>query len=517
MAAIGKVAAVFSASTGALEAGVERAANALRGLGGSASNLATRLGGIASSAAGSAIHGIGSAAERAAHTFFHMAESQAEVIDSNSKLADRLGLTYEELAGLKLAGDLADVSIESLAKAMVKSDVAFVRAGEGSKKAMSAIENLGISFDDLNGKTAAERFSTVADAIAEMKNPAVQAEAAVTLFGKSGASLLPLFRKGKGEIEKAAEEAKKFGLALTNVQAKNVEDMNDSFKKVSEVMKGIAGQVVANLAPAITKVTEEFVKFVGTVGGENIGTAIADALMIGAKFLARVGDYFIENLPAVFDTLQSIASLWMNVWDAGERIANLFFACWKAFEAVGNAIGAAITTVIERLLRAAAAIADWIPGLGDVADNMNDAADRWGQTAVSYSDAFSSNVQASGQAFKAVVTGAAPEFGSGVAGGLETSVDDMIAKIKAARQEAEMAAKTPIDVKQTVELMEGAKVTVEGLDGRAIDGVRQAIVDGESVQEQQLSRLERIQQAVEEWSDEAGDGGVDLIEADFAY
>ena len=50
-------------------------------------------------------------------TILSMAGAESEVIDNTSKLARRLGMTYGELSGLALAGNLAGVSMDTIGKA----------------------------------------------------------------------------------------------------------------------------------------------------------------------------------------------------------------------------------------------------------------------------------------------------------------------------------------------------------------------------------------------------------------
>jgi hypothetical protein len=219
-----------------------------------------------------------------------MAGAASESVDQLSKLSRRLGTTYSELAGLKLAGDLAGVGIEEIGKAMTKADVALVNARNGSKKASAAFATLGLSAEQLAGKSSADRFEAIATAIAKLPDSSARAAASIALFGKSGAELLPLFEDGASGIRKAREEAQQLGLALTGPQGRAVEEMNDSFTRVYYAILGIIQQVTARLAPAITGIATKFTDFVKGAGGESLGKSIVNAIIEGAKVLAAVAD-----------------------------------------------------------------------------------------------------------------------------------------------------------------------------------------------------------------------------------
>jgi hypothetical protein len=233
---------------------------------------------------------IASSAISGARSLLSYADSQSQVIDSASKMASRLGMTYGEFAGLSLAADLAGVSMDTIGKASQKAEIAFAKAAGGSKVATAAFAGLGLSVEELNGMSASERFDAIAASIAAIPAEGQRAAAAVGVFGKAGAELLPLFSGGVDGIAQARKEAERLGLALTSTQGREVEAMNDSFTMVSKTVSGITQQVVAYMAPAVRRISEAFVKMVGDIGGQTIGQRIGQGIIDGAKYLATVAD-----------------------------------------------------------------------------------------------------------------------------------------------------------------------------------------------------------------------------------
>ena len=297
----GRVNVSVTASTGGLTSGLSRADKALRGFSSGVSSIMrpfSALGSIARSTFGqlALFTGVSSAIS----SITGMAGAASESVDQLSKLSRRLGTTYSELAGLKLAGDLAGVGIEEIGKAMTKADVALVNARNGSKKASAAFATLGLSAEQLAGKSSADRFEAIATAIAKLPDSSARAAAAISLFGKSGAELLPLFEGGATGIRQAREEAEKLGLALTGPQGRAVEEMNDSFTRVYYAIQGIIQQVTARLAPAITGIAKKFTDFVKNTGGDNIGQSIGKAIIEGAKYLATVADMVVSQFRQLY-------------------------------------------------------------------------------------------------------------------------------------------------------------------------------------------------------------------------
>jgi hypothetical protein len=397
-------------------------------------------------------------ARSAVNTLTGMASAAAENVDVQSKLSRRLGMTYAELSGLKLAGDLAGVGIETIGAAMTKADLAMQKAAGGSKAANAAFATLGLSIDDLQGMSGADRFAAIAEAISALPTPAERAAAAVALFGGSGAQLLPLFEGGAGAIQQARHEAERIGLALTNAQGQNVEEMNDSFTRVYSAIQGIVQQVTAYLAPAITAIAKQFTDFVGSVGGANIGQAIGEALLHGARFLAQIGDYLIQNFGSVFQYLTQIGAQWGSVFELGNRVASFFGAVGDTLQAVFGVLILGITGPVESLITAAKTIGDALyldtSGLDSALAGMQAFNEQ-------ITDDISANGQAAYKGFRDAFAADAAPVGEAIAGPLTTTLDSFVDQARAAA--AAVDQKTQGSVRQVLETEVRATVNTDAL------------------------------------------------------
>lgn len=425
----GRVNVSVTASTGGLTSSLSRAGRSVSTFAGqvtSSLNPLRMLSSVAKSTFGQLA--LFSMARGAINTLTGMASAAAENVDVQSKLSRRLGLTYSELAGLKLAGDLAGVGIDTIGLAMTKADVAMQKAAAGSKTAKAAFATLGLTAEQLQGMSSADRFEAIASAISQLATPAERSAAAVALFGRSGASLLPLFEGGADSIRKARKEAEAFGLTLTNTQAQNVENMNDSFTRVYSAIQGIVQQVVAHLAPAITGIAQQFTDFVGSVGGANIGQAIGDALLDAAEYLAGVGDYLIANfgptLQQVFDYLSQVGGQWNAVFGFADRVAAAFTGAFQLLQSAGSAIGLVFSRAVEQLAKAGAAIASVIPGGGNAEKFLKSVQAGAGQFGDSYAKATEDSFKKSMANFNKAIYGdsSANEAGQAIATPLTDAV-----------------------------------------------------------------------------------------------
>lgn len=459
---------------------------------------------------GSIVSGVSSAVQ----SLVRFGQAQADVIDKQSKLADRLGMTYGELSGIGLAGELAGVGIDAIGAAATKADVAFVRAAEGSQTAIAAFQGLGLSIDELSGMSSAERFNAIADAIAALPTEAQRAEAAVQLFGRAGAQLLPLFNQGAGAIAEARAQAEAFGLSLTNAQGRDVEAMNDSFTLVGQAISGIVQQVTASLAPAIAAIATQFTDFVGSIGGANIGQAIGDSLLEGARYLAGVGDYIIQNLPGIWEYVSRVGSQWSSVWEFGSRVASFFKGVGDVLQAAFGVIILGISKPVEGLISAARTIGD---ALGIDTPGLDAAFAAMRSFNSTIWNGITENINSAGENFEDTFFGSAQQAGQAIAGPLTTSIDAAIARMRDSRDDIDEATRRPIEVNQNIN-MDKVKQAVQGIDSRSTEGIREMFRmmrgEGGNVQEQQLQQLQQINAGISSLSLD-GDG-VDLIEADIA-
>lgn len=369
----GRVNVSVTASTGGLTANLTKASKSVRGFQSQIQSMAGSMRTLVFIQGAQLFGSFASSALGAARSLIQVGQAAAESIDQQSKLSRRLGVTYAELAGLKLAGDLAGVGVESIATAMTKADVAFVKAQNGSKQAQSAFATLGLTTEQLGGMTSAERFEAIADAIAKLPTEAERSAAAIALFGRSGAQLLPLFEGGAASIRQARLEAEQFGLTLTGVQGRNVEEMNDSFTRVSAAIQGIVQQVVAYLAPAITGVVNKFLEFVKQAGGATIGQAIGDALMAGAEVLAGIGDWLVSGITTAFQYVSQVSADWSSTVTFMQQVVAAMRAMFDAAAVLFLATFRAAMTPMSNIIEQLARMASNLPGVaGRVAKQVAD-------------------------------------------------------------------------------------------------------------------------------------------------
>jgi hypothetical protein len=179
--------------------------------------------------------------------------------DDIQKASAKTGIAASQFGVLANAAKLADIDMNSLSTALRKMQVAVSEAGSGSRAALSAFAALGIEFKEIQRIAPQEQFLLLADRINALESPADRVRAAVELFGRAGAELLPFFEQGAAGIRKATDEITRMGGALSDEQIQKLADADEAIKRLSSSWDNFARTLTATVAPALTAVLNRLV------------------------------------------------------------------------------------------------------------------------------------------------------------------------------------------------------------------------------------------------------------------
>lgn len=181
-------------------------------------------------------------------------QNVAEGLDKIGKTADSIGTTAESLQSLRDQGELAGLSVEQVAKAMLvlQKNAGLARAG-GAAQA-EQFRSLGLSTDELTGKqlNGVEVFAKVADALKNVGSQAERSRLLTSLFGESGANLVPLLGAGGDSLRKFYDQQQRAGTLFSREQIADVEAYDDSITKLRQAWRNLTEAVVVTAAPLLT-------------------------------------------------------------------------------------------------------------------------------------------------------------------------------------------------------------------------------------------------------------------------
>ena len=232
------------------ENNIRRLGNSMQGLQGKAKNAALAFNGLKGAVAGFGAAILGSAIVGGLTA---IVKKSIDAGDELFNLQAKTGIAAKALIGLGNAAKLADVDQATLGKGLTKLSVNLVKAAEGNDGLAQKFKALGVSVKDANGQVvpADKALKQIADRFADMPDGAQKAAAAVALFGKSGADLIPLLNEGAASMDK-------FIYKVGDDFAARSDLFNDTITELGIKTQGFGLELTDALLPALQTILEVF-------------------------------------------------------------------------------------------------------------------------------------------------------------------------------------------------------------------------------------------------------------------
>jgi TP901 family phage tail tape measure protein len=335
-ATIGALRVILGADTADLDKGLKSSQTSIAAFGKSA---------------GAAFAAVAVAAAAAAVAIGAAMQNTIDDMDKLSKSSAKLGIPIEQLSALQYAASLADVSFETLSKSVAKLSRTMVdAAAKPTGEAAKAFQALGVSVKDSEGRlrSSDDVLAEVADKFSGLRDGAGKTAAAIAIFGRAGAELIPLLNDGSAGLKNMKEEAEQFGLIIDGKTGKAAEAFNDNLTRLRAAWQGIVAQATAQVLPSMVAITDAMVD---TAKNSGILATALNVVTTAIKTLVSAG----VIAGAVF---QSLAQYISTVSAAISQVASGQFAA--AFETLKGgvaSIGETATNsfgVVQRLWKGSA-------------------------------------------------------------------------------------------------------------------------------------------------------------------
>ena len=228
--------------------------------------------------------------------------------DNLSKSAQKFGTTTEELARFGHAADLSGVSIETLGKGMQRLSRNMLDAEMGLKAPQRAFDLLGISIKNADGtmKTSSQIMMEVADRFSRMEDGANKTGIAMTLFGRAGAELIPMFNAGAAGLQAMKDEADALGIVMDGNTARAAENFNDNLTRLTRVKAGLIMKITGQLLPALENLSEQMINFAND--GESV-QAVAETIGEVFQWVAKQAATLIGGIRGIRAEINSLAEV----------------------------------------------------------------------------------------------------------------------------------------------------------------------------------------------------------------
>lgn len=208
--------------------------------------------------------------------------SSLQIVDAQAKMAQSLGTTVTSMQVLERAADLSGVSMGEVQQATIQLTKRLSQAAGGTGAAAKALDRLHLSATSLQALPLDQRLEQIQVALAEYVPEAERAAVASELFG-SRAGLI-FTRVDGAALRTAAQDVNRFGVAISEVDADQIELTNDALSRMSLAGRGLANQVTVALAPALQGLSDRVADVATWFNGLSDGTKrflATSALIVG--------------------------------------------------------------------------------------------------------------------------------------------------------------------------------------------------------------------------------------------
>jgi hypothetical protein len=277
---------------GGLSGTAGKVSGGLKGLAGAAGGLSGALGSLVPLATGAGLAA--------------MAKNAIDAADDMNDLSQKTGVSVESLSKFQQAANASGTSIEGVGAAMIKLNRNLATGNDGAAEALTS---LGLSATDASGKLKSTDaiMLEVADKFAKMPGGADKTAAAMALFGKAGADMIPLLNGGSKAVTDLSA-------TMTGTFAKGADSLNDKLAALQGKLLALGVNIGTALMPALNVIADL------VMGLANAFAAMPgplQAIVGGAVALAAAFVVLAPAISAVISIAGVLAGLQIGATIAG--------------------------------------------------------------------------------------------------------------------------------------------------------------------------------------------------------
>jgi phage-related protein len=250
-------------------------------------------------AVGAAMAAIGAATAAAGKALYNMATDAAAAGDRIDKVSQSVGLSTKGFQEWDYVLSQNGADIESLKTGLNGLNNTVDDVINGNEAAARKFERLGISIDDLRGKSREEIFNMTIAGLQGVSDESEKAAIASDLLGKSAVGLAPLLNQTAESTEALKQKANELGMVMSDDAIAASVAFTDSLDTLKRTFGGIKNAIGAQLLPGLTMITDGFTGLL--TGQEDAGQKLKE----GAEEIVR---NITELIPRVLGIVSSIVS-----------------------------------------------------------------------------------------------------------------------------------------------------------------------------------------------------------------
>lgn len=251
-------------------------------------------------AIGAAMAAIGAAAVAAGKSLYNMATETAAAGDRIDKTSQSLGLSTKGFQEWEYVLSQNGMEIDSLKTGLNKLNNTVDDVNSGNTAAAEKFARLGISMDDLKGKSREDIFNMTIAGLQGVSDEGERAAIANDLLGKSAVELAPLLNQTADSTDALKQKANDLGMVMSAEAVAASVAFTDSMDNLKRTFSGVKNAIVSQLLPGFTQITDGLTALLAGQEGA------ADQIKAGAE---ETVEAIANMLPQALDIFTSLISV----------------------------------------------------------------------------------------------------------------------------------------------------------------------------------------------------------------
>ncbi|QHC36462.1 lytic transglycosylase domain-containing protein [Komagataeibacter xylinus] len=293
--------------------------------------------------------------------------------------AQRIGIMPQKLQALQGAAEEAGASAGSMTTGLRSLHDNMVDAiGGRNNEALLYFRQLRINIGSMRGgvRSVTDVLPELADKIARIREPTLQARVATQLLGAAGEELLPYLRRGSKGMQQLEADSRYLGVTnQKGVQA--AYDLQLAQTRLGMATRGLAYSIAEQAGPGLKSLLDWFTNLIAK-NREAIAARIGQAVQTFAKWLMsinwqQVGDEIGQIADDAQDVAKSLGGWKETAKDVGKVIMALLIT--RVMFGLGMMMARIVqVTAAIKAMRAASSAADLADAAGAAASGGGSAA-----------------------------------------------------------------------------------------------------------------------------------------------
>lgn len=257
---------------------------------------------------------------------------QAVTADSLDKVATSAGVTTQTFQRMSFIAEQLGIPMTNLVKGtqnLARNMRDAAAAGEGKGSFNLALQEVGLTIDDIIGKDFPEQLGIIGDALNKLEDPAARVAVSQKLLGEeAGPKMLAALAQGSKGVQDLTKEFEELGGATSKATIQAGVDLVGAIDKVGTFISLLKLEVL-ELAPEITGMVNQFLDWLK-----------ANRTLIRSKLIA----FFQRTVEAVKKLAKS-GTDWIRILEGIVQITIKSLSLFLRFiEAIGGVERAVIAT-----------------------------------------------------------------------------------------------------------------------------------------------------------------------------